>query len=85
VDGLGLDSSDRKYLNFIAEHYNGGPVGISTIAAGLAEQQDSIDETIEPFLIQQGFIQRTPQGRVLTPTAFKHIGKTAPKKPEIAD
>lgn len=73
VDELGLDSGDRKYLNFIADHYAGGPVGIETIAAGLAEQKDNIEETIEPFLIQLGLIQRTPRGRMLTPQAFQHI------------
>ncbi len=83
VDSAGLDSSDRKYLNFIEQHYNGGPVGIETIAAGLADQSDSIDETIEPFLIQQGFIQRTPRGRCLTATAYNHLGKKMPKNPEL--
>ena len=73
VDALGLDSGDRKYLNFIAKHYAGGPVGIETIAAGLAEQKDNIEETIEPFLIQLGLIQRTPRGRMLTPQAFHHL------------
>ena len=73
VDHLGLDSSDRKYLRFIADHYAGGPVGIETIAAGLAEQKDNIEETIEPFLVQLGLIQRTPRGRMLTPQAFEHI------------
>ncbi len=73
VDHLGLDTGDRKYLRFIAENYAGGPVGIETIAAGLAEQKDNIEETIEPFLIQLGLIQRTPRGRMLTPQAFEHI------------
>ncbi len=73
VDYLGLDSGDRKYLRFIADNYAGGPVGIETIAAGLAEQKDNIEETIEPFLIQLGLIQRTPRGRTLTPQAFEHL------------
>jgi holliday junction DNA helicase RuvB len=73
VDHLGLDSGDIKYLNFIADNYAGGPVGIETIAAGLAEQKDNIEETIEPFLIQLGLIQRTPRGRMLTPQAFEHL------------
>ena len=73
VDYLGLDSGDRKYLRFIADNYAGGPVGIETIAAGLAEQKDNIEETIEPFLIQLGLIQRTPRGRMLTPQAFEHL------------
>lgn len=79
VDERGLDSNDRRYLNFIAEHYNGGPVGVETIAAGLSEQRDVIEETIEPFLIQLGFINRTPRGRMLTPGAFAHLGRDVPK------
>lgn len=80
VDGLGLDASDRRYLNFIAEHYQGGPVGVETIAAGLSEARDSIEETVEPFLLQLGFIQRTPRGRMLTLTAYKHLGLNAPTR-----
>ncbi|MDX2094506.1 MAG: Holliday junction branch migration DNA helicase RuvB [Alphaproteobacteria bacterium] len=79
VDALGLDSSDHRYLQFIADHYDGGPVGVETIAAALSEARDTIEETIEPFLLQLGFVQRTPRGRVLTATAFKHLG-LAPKK-----
>ncbi len=75
VDHLGLDSGDRKYLCFIADNYGGGPVGIETISAGLAEQKDNIEETIEPYLIQLGLIQRTPRGRMLTSQAFEHINK----------
>jgi Holliday junction DNA helicase RuvB len=81
VDGLGLDASDRRYLGFIAEHYDGGPVGVETIAAGLSEARDSIEETIEPFLLQLGFIQRTPRGRMLTRTAYQHLGLTPPHRP----
>lgn len=83
VDGLGLDASDRRYLRFIADHYGGGPVGIETIAAGLSEQRDSLEETIEPFLIQQGFIARTPRGRMLTLTAYTHLELKAPKTLQI--
>lgn len=79
VDVVGLDSADHRYLRFIIEHYNGGPVGIETIAAGLSEQRDSLEETIEPYLIQCGFIQRTPRGRMATPQAFKHLGFAPPK------
>lgn len=79
VDLLGLDGADRRYLSFIAEHYGGGPVGVETIAAGLSEQRDAIEETIEPFLLQQGFLQRTPRGRLLTKRAFTHLGMAAPK------
>lgn len=80
VDGLGLDASDRRYLNFIAEHYQGGPVGVETIAAGLSEARDSIEETVEPFLLQLGFIQRTPRGRMLTLSAYKHLGLATPNR-----
>ncbi len=79
VDNMGLDSADHRYLKFIAEHYNGGPVGIETIAAGLSEQRDSIEETIEPYLLQCGFVQRTSRGRQITPQAFRHIGIVAPQ------
>ena len=80
VDALGLDASDRRYLMFIAEHYQGGPVGVETIAAALSEQRDAIEETIEPFLLQLGFVHRTPRGRVLSTSAYKHLGLTAPKR-----
>ncbi len=80
VDALGLDASDRRYLMFIVDHYGGGPVGVETIAAALSEARDSIEETIEPFLLQLGFVQRTPRGRVLSMTAYKHLGLTAPKR-----
>jgi len=79
VDGLGFDASDHRYMRFIAEHYQGGPVGVETVAAGLSEQRDSIEETVEPFLIQCGFVQRTPRGRVLTQKAFAHLELKAPK------
>lgn len=80
VDGLGLDSADRRYMHFIAEHYAGGPVGVETIAAGLSEQRDSVEETVEPYLLQIGFLQRTPRGRMLTPQAFMHLGLKVPKQ-----
>ncbi|MBY0406305.1 MAG: Holliday junction branch migration DNA helicase RuvB [Rickettsiales bacterium] len=78
VDALGLDSADHRYLRYIADHYAGGPVGVETIAAGLSEQRDAIEETIEPYLLQLGFLQRTPRGRMLTPGCFKHLGLTPP-------
>ncbi|MDX1975402.1 MAG: Holliday junction branch migration DNA helicase RuvB [Rickettsiales bacterium] len=78
VDALGLDSADHRYLRFIAEHYQGGPVGVETIAAALSEQRDTIEETIEPYLLQVGFIQRTPRGRLLTASCFKHLGLKPP-------
>lgn len=74
VDKEGLDISDRKYLSYIADNYDGGPVGIDTISAGLSEERDAIEETIEPYLLQIGFIQRTPRGRVLANKAYEHLG-----------
>lgn len=73
VDHEGLDSNDYRYLRFINDNYTGGPVGIDTIAAALSEQRDAIEDTIEPYLIQIGFLQRTPRGRVLTPKAQKYL------------
>jgi holliday junction DNA helicase RuvB len=73
VDNIGLDSNDYRYLKFIHDHYNGGPVGVETIAAALAEERDSIEDTIEPYLIQIGFVQRTPRGRLMTKSAIEHI------------
>ncbi len=74
VDNEGLDSNDYRYIRFVADNYNGGPVGIDTIAAALSEQRDSLEDTIEPYLIQIGFLQRTPRGRVLTDKALKYLG-----------
>ncbi|MCO6391349.1 Holliday junction branch migration DNA helicase RuvB [Aliihoeflea aestuarii] len=79
VDALGLDSLDRRYLSMIATNFGGGPVGIETIAAGLSEPRDAIEDIIEPYLIQQGFIQRTPRGRMLTANAWRHLGLEAPR------
>lgn len=78
VDGVGLDQMDRRYLSVIALNYGGGPVGVETIAAALSEPRDAIEEIIEPYLVQQGFIQRTPRGRVLTAHAFRHLGLQVP-------
>ncbi|MGE4372364.1 MAG: Holliday junction branch migration DNA helicase RuvB [Xanthobacter sp.] len=80
VDSLGLDAMDRRYLTVIAEFYNGGPVGVDTIAAALSEPRDAIEEIVEPYLVQQGFIQRTPRGRMLTALAFRHMGLPEPKR-----
>ncbi len=71
---------DRKYLGMIAHAYNGGPVGVETIAAALSEPRDAIEEIIEPYLIQKGFVQRTPRGRVLTAHAFRHLGLPEPNR-----
>jgi Holliday junction DNA helicase RuvB len=78
VDARGLDALDHRYLQLIAVNYGGGPVGIETIAAGLSEPRDAIEEIVEPYLLQQGFIARTPRGRVLTPQAFTHLGVAPP-------
>ena len=80
VDEIGLDTMDRRYLNTIALSFGGGPAGIETIAASLSEPRDAIEDIIEPFLIQQGFVQRTPRGRVLTPHAFRHLGLAEPAR-----
>ncbi len=79
VDDLGLDGADRRYLKLLAENYGGGPVGVETIAAALSEARDAIEEVIEPFLLQQGLIQRTPRGRMLAAKAWMHLGLDAPK------
>ncbi len=73
VDELGLDNADRRYLRLIAENYGGGPVGIETIAAAMSEARDSVEEIIEPYLLQAGLIQRTPRGRMLVHKAWKHL------------
>jgi len=78
VDQRGLDAMDRRYLSCIAESFGGGPVGVETMAAALSEPRDALEEIIEPFLIQEGFLQRTPRGRQLTAAAFAHLGLAAP-------
>ncbi len=80
VDGSGLDTMDRRYMNCIAENYGGGPVGVDTLAAALSEQRDMIEDVIEPYLMQQGFVQRTPRGRMLSAKGFEYLGKT-PQQP----
>ena len=80
VDAAGLDAMDRRYLATIANSYGGGPVGVDTLAAALSEPRDAIEDIIEPFLIQKGFIQRTSRGRLLTAHAFKHLGLPEPKR-----
>ena len=78
VDKRGLDAFDRRYLRLIAESFGGGPVGVETIAAALGEARDAIEEVIEPYLMQQGFVQRSPRGRILTGNAYSHLGLPAP-------
>ena len=80
VDDLGLDGADRRYLVVIADNYSGGPVGVETLAAALSEARDAIEEVIEPFLLQQGLIQRTPRGRMLAAKAWTHLGLAPPRR-----
>jgi holliday junction DNA helicase RuvB len=84
VDEEGLDAMDRRYLRCIAENYGGGPVGVETVAAALADQRDVIEEVIEPYLIQQGLVQRTPRGRMLTARAFAYLGLPDTRAPATA-
>jgi holliday junction DNA helicase RuvB len=88
VDELGLDGADRRYLSLLAENFAGGPVGVETIAAALSEPRDAIEEVIEPYLLQQGLLQRTPRGRMLGAKAWRHLGlpapaPTGPSQPEL--
>lgn len=80
VDARGLDALDRHFLNCIADNYGGGPVGVDTIAAALSEQRDVLEEVVEPYLIQQGLLQRTPRGRMLTMTAYGYLGLQPPSR-----
>jgi Holliday junction DNA helicase RuvB len=84
VDGRGLDNLDRRYLVVMAEKFLGGPVGIDTLAAALGEPRDALEDIVEPFLIQLGFVNRTPRGRVLMPAAFAHLGLDVPKSAKDA-
>jgi Holliday junction DNA helicase RuvB len=79
VDRLGLDAMDRRYLRLVAEGFAGGPVGVETLAAALGEQRDVLEEVVEPYLIQQGLLQRTPRGRLLTANAWRYLGLAAPE------
>jgi Holliday junction resolvasome, helicase subunit len=82
VDHLGLDAADRRYIGLIAENYGGGPVGVETISAALSESRDAIEEVIEPYLLQQGLIARTPRGRMLAAKGWAHLGLDAPSAPD---
>ncbi len=79
IDKLGLDELDRKYMRCLAEFYNGGPAGIDTLSAALAQERDVLEEVVEPFLVQKGLIQRTARGRMLAPEAWRYLGITPPK------
>jgi Holliday junction DNA helicase RuvB len=80
VDPLGLDDVDRRVLTTIINKYNGGPVGLGTIAASISEEQDTIMDVVEPYLLQLGFLDRTPQGRTATDSAYEHLGLKRKKK-----
>ncbi len=80
VDSCGLDTMDRRYMKCIAENYGGGPVGVETLAAALSEQRDMIEDVIEPYLMQQGFVQRTPRGRMISAKGFEYLGVVPPHK-----
>ena len=85
VDNEGLDALDHRYLGCIVKNYDGGPVGIETIAAALSEPRDALEEIVEPYLLQQGFIGRTPRGRVVTLKAYKHLGVAGPARTSIPE
>jgi Holliday junction DNA helicase RuvB len=84
VDEAGLDSLDRRYLRALIEHYGGGPAGVETLAYAIAEARDAVEDVIEPYLLQQGFIQRTPRGRLACAKAYLHIGLVPPPPPKPA-
>ena len=81
VDAQGLDVMDRKLLEAVIQRFDGGPVGLDSVAAAIGEERDTIEDVIEPYLIQQGYLQRTPRGRMATPAAYRHLGLVAPKAP----
>ena len=85
VDEAGLDSLDRRFLKALIENYGGGPVGMDTLAAAIAEARDAVEDVIEPYLLQQGLIQRTPRGRMLAQKAWTHLGLPAPRAPGQSD
>ena len=82
VDLIGLDLMDRHYLEIIIEKFSGGPVGLDNIAASLSEEKETIEDVIEPYLIQQGYIMRTPRGRIASAMAYKHFGLKPPSSNE---
>lgn len=85
VDKIGLDAMDRRFMKAMADNYNGGPVGVETMAAALSEQRDVLEEVIEPYLMQQGFLNRTPRGRILTDRGYRHLGMQPPADRQAAE
>jgi Holliday junction DNA helicase RuvB len=84
IDHLGLDPLDRRFLSIMARDYEGGPVGIDAMAATMGEERDTLEDVVEPFLLQTGFIRRTPKGRQMTPAAYQHLGLDKPAEREDA-
>jgi Holliday junction DNA helicase RuvB len=85
VDAAGLDVMDRKLLEAVIEKFGGGPVGVDNLAAAISEERDTIEDVLEPYLIQQGYLQRTPRGRVATVAAYRHFGITQPARARSPD
>ena len=85
VDLAGLDVMDRKLLRTVLDKFAGGPVGVDNLAAAIGEERDTIEDVYEPFLIQRGFLKRTPRGRVATPSAYRHLGLPPPKRSSEQD
>jgi len=85
VDPVGFDLMDRKLLEAVLFKFNGGPVGLDNLAAAIGEERDTIEDVLEPYLIQQGYLQRTPRGRIATPLAYTHFGVTAPRSSPMGD
>jgi Holliday junction DNA helicase RuvB len=83
VDRLGLDAMDRRYLLRLVEHHHGGPVGVETLSAALAEARDTLEDVIEPYLIQEGLLLRTSRGRVLGERGWRHLGLNPPAAPQL--
>jgi Holliday junction DNA helicase RuvB len=85
VDAIGLDVMDRKLLLAVMEKFSGGPVGVDNLAAAIGEERDTIEDVLEPYLIQQGYLQRTPRGRMATASAYRHFGLALPKNDSSGD
>jgi len=85
VDALGLDVMDRKLLLAVIEKFGGGPVGVDNLSAAIGEERDTIEDVLEPFLIQQGYLQRTPRGRMATVSAYRHFGLAQPTRAGTSD
>jgi Holliday junction DNA helicase RuvB len=85
VDPIGLDTMDRRLLRAVIEKFSGGPVGLDNVAAAIGEERDTIEDVLEPYLIQQGYLQRTPRGRIATAAAWRHFGLAAPARQGMPD